>query len=251
MQKTLTVLFTCLIHSYLLVAQVSINTDGTFPDNSAMLDVKAFNRGIILPRLSTATRDLIPSPETGLLIFNSTENQVNYYNGTYWVKVESEITSTSTGTLQAGGGTLISVSAFVQPKKSAMLDVDDPSRGVLIPRTTPGAILSPAEGSLIYNTSTNLLDYYNGIQWISLCVTSTGVPGATGTQPVTGVAIKTGSSAPHHSAILDISATDRGILIPRLTKAQRDEILPDVGLIIYNTQADLFEFFNGSEWRQM
>lgn len=239
-----------LVKNCLLFAQVGINTDSSLPDNSAMLDVKATNRGVILPRLTTDSRNLIPSPEAGLLIYNTTENEVNFYNGSHWYQVESQFTTTTTGTVQAGGGTSITVSPLSQAKGSAMLDVNDPSRGILIPRTTHTLITSPAEGLMIYETTTNLLTYYNGTQWITLCASSSGVPGASGSQASVGMAVKTDNTNPHHSAILDVSATDKGILLPRLTKTQRDVIFPDTGLIIYNMASDYFEYYNGSEWYQ-
>ena len=41
-----------MIASYTLTAQVSINTDGTVPDASAMLDVKSTNMGLLPPRVA-------------------------------------------------------------------------------------------------------------------------------------------------------------------------------------------------------
>jgi hypothetical protein len=51
------------------LAQVAVNTDGSSPDASAMLDVKSTTLGLLIPRISTAVRDQIPSPATGLLIY--------------------------------------------------------------------------------------------------------------------------------------------------------------------------------------
>ena len=49
-------------------AQVAISTDGSAPDNSAMLDVKSAGKGMLVPRMTAADRDAIASPATGLLI---------------------------------------------------------------------------------------------------------------------------------------------------------------------------------------
>lgn len=44
---------------------------------------------------------------------------------------------------------------------------------------------------------------------------------------------------PHPSAMLDVDAKDKGVLFPRMTQAQRDEIQNKAhGLIIYNTDTD-------------
>ena len=150
-----------------------------------------------------------------------------------------------------GGGVSINVLPNTPPENSAMLDVNNPTRGILIPRTTPNLITVPATGLIIYNTATNLLCYYDGNQWITLCSTSTGAVGASGSQTSVGMAIKKDNSGPDQSAILDITATDKGVLLPRLTNEQRDAILPVTGLILYNISSNDIEFFNGSAWYQL
>ena len=61
-----------LLTTYLLEAQVSISSDGSEPDSSAMLDVKSTSKGVLIPRMTTAQRDAITNPEASLLIFNIT-----------------------------------------------------------------------------------------------------------------------------------------------------------------------------------
>jgi hypothetical protein len=234
-----------------MFSQVAINTDGSTPDNSTMLDIKSNNLGLLIPRITNAARNQIPSPATGLLIYNSSDNHFNYYDGTYWQQVGSSFVTTVSGTGALGGGVSISASAYSIPDNSAILDISDPARGILIPRTVPGLILSPATGLLIYNTATNALNYYNGTNWVVLCATSSGIIGASGSQITMGVAIKTDNTAAHHSAILDISAPDKGVLIPRLTTAQRNLVLPVTGLCIYNVSSNFIEYFDGSGWFQL
>ena len=53
---------------------VSINTDGSQPNASAMLDIKNANKGLLIPRVSLASEtdvSTIPSPATSLLVFNT------------------------------------------------------------------------------------------------------------------------------------------------------------------------------------
>ncbi len=55
--------------------------------------------------------------------------------------------------------------------------------------------------------------------------------------------------APDPSALLDLTSTDRGLLVPRLTTVQRDDIpVPALSLLIYNTSNTRFEYYNGSAW---
>ncbi len=245
----------CITHNVGLYApthgQVAINTDNASPNGSAMLDVKASDRGLLIPRISTVVRNQIPSPATGLLIYNSTTNQLNYFNGSSWVQLESDFITSTVGTISQVGGISINNSPNASPSNAAMLDIDNPSRGILIPRTTPNSITAPATGLIIYNTDAKLLSYFNGSQWTTLCANSTGVSGATGSQSSVGVSINAGRSIPHHSSALDLTAVNMGILIPRLTNAQRDAIHPVLGLIIYNVSGNDIEFYNGSAWYRL
>ena len=58
-----------------------------------------------------------------------------------------------------------------------------------------------------------------------------------------------GTENPHASAILELESEDKGFLPPRMTEAQRDDITnPSEGLIIYNTNEECLEFFDGTCW---
>ncbi len=239
------------VPSFCLFAQIGINTDGSSPDNSAMLDVKSTSHGVLFPRMSTSMRDLIPSPAIGLLIYNTTTNSFNYYDGSFWYQSESTLISATVGTSSQDGGVSINVLPNVAPENSAMLDVNNPTRGLLIPRTMPNLITTPATGLMIYNSSTNNLNYYDGTQWVTLCAITTGTAGIGGSQESSGVAINTTNSIPHQSSILDISSANKGVLIPRLSNTQRNAILPVTGLVIYNASTNTIEFYNGTAWYQI
>jgi hypothetical protein len=59
-----------------------------------------------------------------------------------------------------------------------------------------------------------------------------------------------GTTTPNSWALLDLTSTTKGILIPRMTTAQRNAIsLPTAGLQIYNTNQQRVNFFDGSMWR--
>jgi uncharacterized protein (TIGR02145 family) len=48
------------------------------------LDVKSSTQGLLLPRLSNSERDAITSPAAGLIIFNSEEQALQFFDGTAW-----------------------------------------------------------------------------------------------------------------------------------------------------------------------
>ena len=61
-------------------AQIAINTDGSQPDGSAMLDVKSADKGLLIPRLTAAQRSSIALPATGLLVYQTDAPAGFYYN---------------------------------------------------------------------------------------------------------------------------------------------------------------------------
>jgi hypothetical protein len=61
---------------------------GTTPVASAALQVSSTNQGVLLPSMTLAQRDLIGSPATGLLVFQTDSTPgFYYYNGTAWVAI--------------------------------------------------------------------------------------------------------------------------------------------------------------------
>ena len=74
----------CLFSFASYCQSLGINTDGSAAHASAILDVKSDNKGFLPPRMTTAQRDAIVSPATGLEIYNTTTNTKNIFNGTSW-----------------------------------------------------------------------------------------------------------------------------------------------------------------------
>lgn len=66
-------------------AQVGIGT--TNPNSSARLEVSANDRGVLIPRITTAQRNAISNPANGLTIYNTDDNAFWYYNGSRWVSI--------------------------------------------------------------------------------------------------------------------------------------------------------------------
>jgi len=68
-----------------------------------------------------------------------------------------------------------------------------------------------------------------------------------------GVAINSTNADPHASAQLDVSSTTQGMLVPRMTAAQRGLIgSPATGLLVYQTDAPAgFYFYNGTVWSSL
>lgn len=57
---------------------------GSSRNASAVLQANSTTQGALLPRMTTAQRDAIATPATGLEIYNTTTSRKEFYNGSYW-----------------------------------------------------------------------------------------------------------------------------------------------------------------------
>ncbi|MDO5656304.1 MAG: hypothetical protein Q4G27_09210 [Flavobacteriaceae bacterium] len=117
--KKLTTILVGILSMVFLHAQVGIDTDN--PNGASILDIVSQEKGVMIPRMSSAQRDAnladndigtVPpvgianlALEPGLLIFNSTENAFQYWDGVLWRQV---FVNTST---QAGNQGAVKVNA--------------------------------------------------------------------------------------------------------------------------------------------
>jgi N-acetylneuraminic acid mutarotase len=97
----------------ILAQNVGIGT--STPNPSARLDVSDNQRGILIPRLTTAERNAISNPARSLLIYNTDCDEYQYYiDGIGWVSILTSVTAGGggSGTLTAFPATGISASGF-------------------------------------------------------------------------------------------------------------------------------------------
>ncbi len=54
---------------------------------SAILHITSTTKGFLPPRMTTTQKNAISSPATGLVVYDTTLNQMSYYNGTTWTNI--------------------------------------------------------------------------------------------------------------------------------------------------------------------
>jgi hypothetical protein len=180
-------------------AQVGINADNSTPDNSAMLDVKSVEKGLLIPRVALTATNVagpITNPATSLLVYNTatagaSPNNVTpgyyYWNGSAWTRLSVSIAGSGTtnylskwtsanalgNSLLYDDGNNIGIGT-TSPASSAPLDVSSTNKGILPPRMSHlqrNAIASPVAGLVIWcNTcgATGELQVYNGTTWTNM-----------------------------------------------------------------------------------
>lgn len=88
--------------SLLTFAQNNIGIGTATPNASAALDVTSTNKGMLIPRLTSAQRTAIASPATGLLVFDATTESFWFKSATNWI----ELIDTSNNVFKKSGNNI-------------------------------------------------------------------------------------------------------------------------------------------------
>jgi hypothetical protein len=165
------------------------------------------------------------------------------------------------------------------PNATSILDITSTNKGLLVPRMTSAqrlAIVTPATGLLVYDLTLNLFYYFDGTAWRPFMIGNLDwlLAGNAGTNPGTqfigttdgvGLSFRTnnveamrihsngaiglGISLPNASSILDMTSTTKGVLVPRMTSAQRTAIVtPATGLLVFDITGNIFYYWDGTQW---
>jgi hypothetical protein len=190
MKKIITLLLFIAAHKMAMAQAVGIGT--TTPNASSQLDVTSTTKGILIPRMTDAEKNAIPSPVQGLMVFNTNTNSFQYYSGVTWNNISHSgiingapnkipkflgLWGLAPGLMtdNAAGVSINTTNAVADA--SALLDLTSSSKGLLAPRMTTAqrtAIASPANGLLVFDNTTNSFWFYNGTVWTELITSSAG-----------------------------------------------------------------------------
>ncbi len=271
--KKLTTLF-CLVAMFIvgnIQAQQNVGIGTTTPHASAALEISSNNKGVLIPRISFANRPAAAA--AGLLIYQTDiDSGFYYYNGSAWKYLPQEFLG--------GTGTTGQVNYWASNNKLAGSNQffwDSAATKLRIGLDTNGTHkLNVAGTAGVKISSTNPGTGY--VDWIALNVGSAdsskdrlvagllnGVPAIAGhngalsgfkplsISPLGGLAV--GGTVVDPSAIMDVRSegNNQGVLLPRLSKLQKDAInSPAQGLITYQTDIDSgFYFYKGNGWKNL
>ncbi len=233
-----------------------IGVNNATPDASALLDLTDPVRGLLVPRVALTSRIVaapITAPATSLMVYNSATagvfpNNVTpgyyYWSGAAWNRFRD--TGTNDSWLTNGNAGTVATTNFIGTTDAVDFVMRTSGAERMRIQSTGNVgigTLAPTSKLVITGTgSTNLsssLNIRNSVLASMLFVRD-------------DIAVGINNAAPNASAVLDISATAKGVLIPRLTSAQRLAIVtPATGLLVFETVTNQFMYFDGTIWRPL
>lgn len=141
---------------------ISINNNGTAPDNSAMLDVSSTTSGFLIPRMTAAQRLGIGTPANGLMVFQ-TDGTIGFYiylSGiASWTRMTTESNLDLPAVLALGnnatGDSIFDLGALAIGTSSASekLHIQGNQSNILFTGATPHSLMS--HGDLVLDIDVN------------------------------------------------------------------------------------------------
>jgi hypothetical protein len=276
-------------------AQVGIGT--TTPQAGSILDIDIADKGILLPRVSlTALNSIAPITGGGtesLLIYNTNPTVgrgFHYWNGSVWIPILAKDwkqggnigTNPTTDFL----GTIDNTAIRIRTNNTERLEI---SNSGLLRAYASGSAAAPllswdsdTDTGLYHNIADELNLAAGGLEFVTLrnAANAELVLNETGSNLDTRIEtanndssffidgandnVGLGTNTPNTSAQLDISDTDKGVLINRValtaTNSATPISTPATGLLVYNTASASsgstevmpgFYFWDGSKWVAM
>jgi hypothetical protein len=146
------------------------------------------------------------------------------------IQAVAEVTSPLSAARPGAPSVMVSV--------NQVMNVQTGPQGPVGPQGEIGPAGTLQDGAVAGNTP-----YWDGDQWVT---NSSNIFN-------NGGSIGIGTTTPSSSAVLDLSSTSKGILLPRMTDEQRIAITsPEAGLLVFQTNAPVgFYYFDGTDWLQL
>ncbi len=194
-----------------ILSQVKIGNNPSNINSNSILELESNTKTFVMPRMTNAQMWSITKPLEGSLVYNYTDSSIYVYRSAGWWKLD--------------GQNIKAINALYSKKDTVKLG------GNLTENTTIGL------------NGKNIVFKQDSISSNKKAVLSIN----------NNMSVGIGNSNPHNTSILDLSSSfpnnKKGFLPPKMTTRQRDSIIsPAIGLIIYNTEFNCLNYFNGLGW---
>ncbi len=120
-------LLSCAVSQFAFTQNVAINETGALPHPSAMLEITADDKGILIPRINDHTT--VPDPAQGLLVYDTADNNFWYFDGTVWRPL-----------LSSGAGWLLEGNDATDPSLNFLGTIDESAMMFRVNNTASGRL---------------------------------------------------------------------------------------------------------------
>lgn len=123
------------------------------------------------------------------------------------------------------------------------------NRGLILPYVENNSGISQ-NGTIIYNTSDHKVKYLKSGTWFDLSVDTTGTADLsiqTTKTENTGAKVSIGSPT-STAGILVLEASNKAMILPKVSNPHLNLINPAAGMMVYDTNARQLAIYNGSVW---
>jgi len=161
-----------IISSFLLISsivfsQVAIGKS-VVTNTSVSLEFGTGNRGLVLPWVDADTS--VTGAVSGTIIYDTTDKKVKVKLASGWKDLSVDGTGTVDTTLQDAltdnsATKVVLGSNAASDTTPGILVLTDTNKAMILPKTTYDAIVQPAAGMMIYDTSAKQLAVFNGTVW--------------------------------------------------------------------------------------
>ena len=237
---------------------------------SAALELQSIDSALLLSRMTTAQMNAIPTPTNGMLIYNTTANQMYSYTAGVWIAVAGGGTGNVIGPGVSVAGD-IAIFADTTGKLLADSGIHVANGALLMNSLREFSLKSPKFLSLVDDPIIPMIAdpigielsnitylQFNAVQDVGLIFVGTLMPVefisndfGPGSQVCSLFTGDLPSSSTTPSALVELQSTTGAFLISRMTTAERDALTaPAAGMMIFNTTPipGQFNFYDGTTW---
>src|SRR5689334_7023310 len=93
------------VNVFAIGQNIAINTDGSKANPNAIVDIKSTTKGLLIPRMTTSQRVLIPQTN-GMLVYDLNTKSFWFSNGQVWQNMVASTTTSDAWLLTGNAGTV-------------------------------------------------------------------------------------------------------------------------------------------------